>query len=51
MIVDLRRRLDEHRAKADRERELVAIHRDTAEPEREAVTQVNDKLLTQIKIL
>ena len=38
MVVNLRRRLDEHRAKADRERELFTIHRDTAEREREVVT-------------
>jgi len=51
MAIDLRRRLDEHRAKADRERELVAIHRDTIEREREAITQVNHQLLTQTKVL
>ena len=39
------------RAKADREREPVTIHRDTAEREREALTQVNHQLLTQIKVL
>ena len=49
MVIDLRRRLDEHQAKADRQRELVAIHHDTAERAREAVTQVNHQLLTQIK--
>ena len=41
MVNDLRRRLDKHRTKADRERELVAIHRDTAKRERGVVTQVN----------
>jgi len=39
------------RAKADRERELVAIHCNMAERERKAVTQVNHQLLTQIKVL
>jgi len=39
------------RAKADRKRELVAIHRNMAERERKAVTQVNHQLLTQIKVL
>ena len=37
--------------KADHERELDAIHRDTAKHEREAVTEVNHQLLTQIKVL
>ena len=35
MIIDLCRRLDEHRAKADRERELAAIYHDSAECELE----------------
>ena len=30
---------------------MVAIHRDTAEREREAVTQVNHQLLTRINVL
>ena len=30
MVIDLQWRLDEHRAKVNRERELVAIHRDTS---------------------
>jgi len=50
MVVDLQRRLGEQRAQVDREREPVAIHRDTAKSEREAVSQVNHQLLTQIKI-
>jgi len=33
MVIDLRRRLGEQRAKADRERVLVAIHCDTIECE------------------
>ena len=37
--------------KADRKRELVAIHRDTTERERKVVTQVNHQLLVQIKVL
>ena len=37
MVIDLRLRLDEHQAKAGREREQVAIHRDTAEHKRKAV--------------
>ena len=51
MVIDLRWRLDEHRVKADRERELVAIYRDTTEREREAVTHVNHQLLMQIMVL
>jgi len=51
MVSDMRRRSDEHQAKVDRERELVAIHRDTAERERQAVTLVNHQLLTLIKVL
>ena len=47
VLIDLPRWLDEHRAKADRERELVAIHCDMAERERAAITQVNHQLLTQ----
>jgi len=43
--------LDEHWAKTDRGRELVVIHRDTAECEQEAVTQVNHQFLTQIKVM
>jgi len=43
--------LGEQRVKADRERKLVTIHRDTAEHEREVVMQVNHQLLTQIKVL
>ena len=43
--------LGEHWAKADRKREPVAIHRDTAEGEREEITQVNHQLLMQIKVL
>ena len=50
MVIDLRRRLDEHRAKADCEQELVVIHRNIAEREREAVMQVNHQLLSQIKV-
>ena len=38
--------LGEQQAKADCERELVTIHRDITEREREAVTQVNYQLLT-----
>ena len=45
------RRLDEHRTKADRERELIVIHRDIAERKREVVTHVNHQLLMQIKVL
>ena len=41
MVIDLRCRLGEQRAKADRKRELVAIHRNTAKCERKAVTQLN----------
>ena len=37
--------------KANLKQELVAIYRDTAERECEAVTQVNQQLLKQIKIL
>ena len=37
MVIDLRWQLDEHRAKTDRERELIAIHHDTLEREREMV--------------
>ena len=51
MVIDLQWQLGEHRAKTNRERELVAIHRDTAERERETVTQVNHQLLKQIKVL
>jgi len=36
MVTDWRRRLGEQRAWVDRERELIAIHRDTAEREWEA---------------
>jgi len=46
MVIDLQRHLGEQQAKADHERELVAVHRDTAEREREAVTRVN-----RIKVL
>ena len=45
MVIDLRWRLGEQRARVDRKRELVAIHRDTVEREREAVMQVNHQLL------
>ena len=41
MVIDLRWQLSEYWAKTDRERELVAIHRDTAEREWEVKTQVN----------
>ena len=34
-----------------RERELIAIHRDIAERGREAIMQINSKLLKQIKAL
>ena len=51
MVIDLRWRLGEQRAKVDRERELVAIHRDIAKREWEAVTYVNHQLLMQIKVL
>jgi len=50
-VADLRWLLSEQRAQADRERELVAIHRNTAKREREAVMQINRQLLTQIKVL
>jgi len=50
MVIGLRRRLDEHWVKANRERELIAIHCDTTEHEREVI-QVNHQLLTQIKVL
>ena len=50
MVIDLGHRLDEHRAKANRERDLVVVHRDTAVREREAVIQINHQLLTQIKV-
>jgi len=50
MVVDLRRWLGEQQAQVDRERELVAIYRDTVERERETATQVSDQLLTQITI-
>ena len=51
LVIALRWWLDEHRAKANRERELVAIHRNTVERDRQAAMQVNDQLLTQIKVL
>ena len=51
MVINLQLQLDEHRAKADREREPVAIHCDTVERELEAKTQVNHQLLIQIKVL
>ena len=51
MVIDLRRWLDEHREKVDREQELVVIHRDTVELKRETVMHANHQLLTQIKIL
>jgi len=41
----------EQRAHAYHERELVAIHRDTAEREQEVVMQINHQLLMQIKTL
>jgi len=44
VVIDLQRRLDEHKAKVNRERELVAILCDKAERERKAVTQVNHQL-------
>ena len=50
MVIYLQQRLGEHWAKAKHELELVAIHRDAAEREREAVMQVNHQLLTQIKV-
>ena len=50
MVVDLRQRLGKQRAHADCERELVAIHHDIAEREREAIIQVNHQLLTQINV-
>ena len=50
-MVELQRQLSELRTLTDRERELVAIHRDTTEREREAITQINRQLLTQIKAL
>jgi len=50
-VTDLWRQLNEQRALVDREQELAAIHRETAEREREAVMQVNRQLLTQIKAL
>ena len=50
-VTDLWRQLNEQRALVDREQELAAIHRETAEHEREAVMQVNRQLLTQIKAL
>ena len=46
MVIDLRRCLDEHRAKADRERELVAIHYNTTECKEGVVLQVNHQMLT-----
>jgi len=51
MVIDLRHQLGEQRAKADREIELVVIHRNTAERERAVVTQVNHQLLMQINVL
>jgi len=51
LVIDLWKWLDNHRAKVDCERELVTIHHDTVEREREAVTQVNYQLLTLIEIL
>ena len=48
MVIDLQRRLDEYQEKADCERELVTTHRDTAEGEHEAVTQVNYQLLKSL---
>ena len=51
MVINLRRLLNEHRAKINRKRELIAIHHDTIEREREAVTEVNHQLLMQIKVL
>jgi len=50
-VTDLLWQLGQLRAQAEHERELVAIHRDTAEREREAVMQINNKLLTQIQAL
>jgi len=50
MVIDLRWQLDKHWANTDREWELVAIHRNTSEHKREAITQVNHQLLTQIKV-
>ena len=49
-VADLRRRLGEQSAQVGCEREPVAIHRNTAERERETITQVNHQLLTQIKV-
>ena len=50
MVINLRRWLDKYREKFDRERELVVIHRDTAEREREVVMHVNHQQFTQIKV-
>jgi len=49
MVIDLRCRLDEHRTKADRERELVTIHCNIVKRERETVTEVNHQLPTMDK--
>jgi len=48
-VADLRQQLCEQRAHSDCEWELVTIYRDTAEPEREAIMQINHQLLMQIK--
>ena len=50
-VADLQWQLSGPRTLVDRERELAAIHRDTAEREQEAVTQINRQLLMQIKAL
>jgi len=50
-VAELRRQLGELQAQADCERELVAIHHDTAEREREAIMQIKSQLLTQIRAL
>jgi len=49
MVIDLWWQLDKHRPKANGEQELISIHRDIIEHEREAVTQDDHQLLTQIK--
>jgi len=50
-VADLLWQLGELRAVADRERELITIHRDTAEREREVGMQTNIQLLMQIKVI
>jgi len=51
LVIDLRWQFGEQWAKTDHERELIAIHCDTTEHEREAITHVNHQFLTQIKVL